>query len=664
MSNWRDYILQQFQTPSYRLTLVADPDGLMLEEQLLATIRTNGFQLLRFDDAVQFRYAYESQFRGKWDRGEETELVVVLRSSNHDLGQLPFDLLKSGRQLNFRLSDLFPNLSYPVVAELDRSDLDALYAAYQDYRSETLGDLGTRAYLLEHVFDVPLQSIQSLTQVLKHLLSRHYRGRRVPASLDRLLVERLRQIPGIETWNLEKIVSDRESFFSFLQKAWPRFLIEYHVKTTGVRESRIDYALDAPLLPLDERDIQAYIDSLFLEGHLQPIQVPDDWRRDSWTEVGVIRDVEINRQLRSQALIEQVRKQVPNDSSTHQDWLRFARAWAELIVLRHSLPTSSPLPNAIQFDTLQLEAETCFAEWMQNRYLALHNYPPLPVPVMLHQIPHYLAHQHKQGTFKRIALLVLDGLSFGQWLVIQEQLRANGDAWSFAEQSVFAWVPTLTPISRQSIFAALAPLHFPTTWSRTDRDEQRWFRFWQDEGLSSNAIGYFNGPNLDDDPALDDWLEDSRSLVAGLVVRQVDEIMHGMQLGTAGMHQQVKLWVERGHLARLITKLDHAGFAVFITADHGNITAKGIGKPQQGDLLDQRGQRALQFQDLVFLKRAQEQYPTAIPWRSDALPESVHVLLADGLNAFEIANQEIVCHGGISLEEVIVPFIQVKSIGG
>jgi hypothetical protein len=31
MADWRDYILQHFREPIHRLTLVADPDGLMLE---------------------------------------------------------------------------------------------------------------------------------------------------------------------------------------------------------------------------------------------------------------------------------------------------------------------------------------------------------------------------------------------------------------------------------------------------------------------------------------------------------------------------------------------------------------------------------------------------------------------------------------------------------
>ncbi|RME56259.1 BREX-3 system phosphatase PglZ, partial [Candidatus Parcubacteria bacterium] len=85
MSSWRDVILQEFIPKAHRLTLVADPDGLLLEEGVLEGIRERGFELIPFEDHVTFRYAYESKFRSRWDRGEETDLVVVLRSASHDL---------------------------------------------------------------------------------------------------------------------------------------------------------------------------------------------------------------------------------------------------------------------------------------------------------------------------------------------------------------------------------------------------------------------------------------------------------------------------------------------------------------------------------------------------------------------------------------------------
>lgn len=89
MGSWRDQILSEFTPQVARLTLVADPDGLLLEEGVLEGIRERGFELIPFEDHVAFRYAYESKFRSRWDRGEKTDLVVVLRSASQNLMPYP-----------------------------------------------------------------------------------------------------------------------------------------------------------------------------------------------------------------------------------------------------------------------------------------------------------------------------------------------------------------------------------------------------------------------------------------------------------------------------------------------------------------------------------------------------------------------------------------------
>ena len=71
MSSWRDQILKEFTPKVARLTLVADPDGLLLEEGILEGIRERGFELIPVEDHIAFRYAYESRFRSCWDRGEQ-----------------------------------------------------------------------------------------------------------------------------------------------------------------------------------------------------------------------------------------------------------------------------------------------------------------------------------------------------------------------------------------------------------------------------------------------------------------------------------------------------------------------------------------------------------------------------------------------------------------
>ena len=57
VADWREQLLNEFTPRAARLTLAADPDGLLLEETLLDAIRERGFDLISFDDHVAFRFA-------------------------------------------------------------------------------------------------------------------------------------------------------------------------------------------------------------------------------------------------------------------------------------------------------------------------------------------------------------------------------------------------------------------------------------------------------------------------------------------------------------------------------------------------------------------------------------------------------------------------------
>src|SRR3972149_2536820 len=193
MSSWRDQILRDFTPKVARLTLVADPDGLLLEEGILEGIRERGFELIPFEDHIAFRYAYESKFRSHWDHGEQTDLVVVLRSQASNLGSLPYDLLQAGRKLSFNLGDIFPNLSYPVVTALGRGDLDALYEAQKRHAPGQWGNNATKEFVLRHVFEIAPELVKQPSDLLRVLLRRHYRGQRIPTDLDGRFIHLPRQ---------------------------------------------------------------------------------------------------------------------------------------------------------------------------------------------------------------------------------------------------------------------------------------------------------------------------------------------------------------------------------------------------------------------------------------------------------------------------------------
>jgi len=84
-----------------------------------------------------------------------------------------------------------------------------------------------------------------------------------------------------------------------------------------------------------------------------------------------------------------------------------------------------------------------------------------------------------------------------------------------------------------------------------------------------------------------------------------------------------------------------------------------MGKPREGVLVEVGGKRARIYETKGFRQEAQQTFPQTIEWPDTGLPAGRHVLLPEGLNAFTDPGKRIVSHGGVSLEEVVVPFVTI-----
>lgn len=667
MSSWRDQVLKEFIPKVAPLTLVADPDGLILEERILEEIRERGFELIPYEDHIEFRYAYEANFRSHWDRGERTDRDVVLRSQVSDLNWLPGDLLHAGRKLSFNLGTIFPNLSYPVVSTLDRGDLDALYEASGQYASGRLGDNATKDFVLLHVFKIAPAVIKSSSDLLRVLLRRHYQGQRVPTMLDERFVQLLRQNTLFDDWPLEVVVPDRDVFFSFLQERWPTFLDHQAAKGgTGVCEGDTPYSLvyKGPVdLPYDHHDVRVYVDNLFVEGLLHAVSHKHaDILSKTWVNIGILTAPIEDRSRRLDKLIETLEKSIPTIDTRHTDWFHYARGWAELVLLINEQPDAIPEDMRERANKLQVQVDAGFAAWLFRRYAGLVNLPPVP-PVMLHHLPRFLARQILDDPNAKIALIVVDGLAMDQWLVMRNALASKQSDLRFREEAVFAWIPSLTSVSRQAVFSGKAPMYFPNSIGTTDKEPALWAQFWADQGLKPSEVVYIKGLGDGSMENVSEELSHPEARVVGMVVNKVDNIMHGMELGIAGMHSQVCQWVNQPYLRALLELLLNRGFRVYLTSDHGNIEAKGCGRPAEGAIAEYRGERVRIYLDSSLRSKVKERFPYALEWGTTGLPENYFVLLAPARQAFVQESQYNVSHGGISVEELIVPLIQIERRG-
>ena len=539
-TNWRDAILSAFIPNVSKLTIVADPDDLLTEEKLSLELKNRGFDLIDLNDPVEFRYAYESRYRTLWDQGKQTEQAVILRSHSQEFATLPYDLLKAGRNLAFNLGDIFSNLSYSVIEKLDRSHLDELFDAKKNYSPKALGDNATKDFILLHVFEIAADRINNDVELLRILLRLHYKNIIIPSIFCVRLVQLLKDNNHFHDWPIDIIVSDDKAFFSFLQERWPVFLDRLSHGNQIIRETP-DYNLKYAgpnVLPFNHEDIRVYIDNLFVEGKLTPVRKSDiDIEDHSWIKSGIFETRNIDDKIRINGLLKIIENTIPTIESRYTEWLDFAMKWAKLSSLIHTTDQEVELER---FRRIGSALNTNFTNWLTNHYTSLINLPPTN-PAMLHHVPRCMARELEYGTNIKLALVVVDGLSLDQWVTIKQVLHQQNPNIIIRESATFAWIPTLTSVSRQAVFSGKSPIYYPMSIDTTNKEINLWRQFWEDIGLSRQQISYQR--NLRDgnvNEVLDETLSLDRTKVIGLVVDKVDKIMHGMQLGADGMHNQIK----------------------------------------------------------------------------------------------------------------------------
>ena len=80
--------------------------------------------------------------------------------------------------------------------------------------------------------------------------------------------------------------------------------------------------------------MRVYVDNLFMEGFLRPVKHPSAHRwAGSWEITGVKTDPEADLKRRIEALLASIEESIPEQTAPHQDWLGFARRWAQVNAL-------------------------------------------------------------------------------------------------------------------------------------------------------------------------------------------------------------------------------------------------------------------------------------------------------------------------------------------
>lgn len=661
MSAWTDRILQEFPADLSRFWIACDPDDLLLDERILHGLRERGFEVLPFGDSIAFRTEYEERYRAAWDRGEEgTSKALVLQLRGTDLNVLPWDYVRTGRKVSLSLADLFPRLSYSVIRQIDSEYHEALFLAHNKHATQPLGEGATKDFILTHIFRVSPYLLSRPEDFWREVLRLHYRGAGLPDLLAKHVAAILKDTPLGEL-PVAELLASKSHMVRTVQDAWGRFLSQYGVQSERTSNDAAELFPEISV-PFEHPDVRVIIDTMFLEGALQPVGVhgsPTDL--PEWFKVGLVEDPHALGNIVSEG-VKRIAADLPAAESSYRDWVEMARRLGEVIARFHGLHAGIAGPIQQQVRALQRDADERLKEWLFQHFADLPSLPAAKGPVMVHHIPRYLELRRNAGE-ERVALLVFDGLAMDQWIQIREHLAARLPGFSADEGGCFAWLPTLTSVSRQALFSGLKPREFPNSIETTSQEPYLWARFWQENNLRKSEIVYQKGMKRTEQLAeLEEAISKPATKVVGIVVDMVDEIVHGAMLGKRGIAGQINAWCETGFIEKLLVLLAQRKYHIYLTADHGNVDAEGIGRISQGVISELKGERVRTYRSEALAASVPPEI-NAFQFVVPGLPPDFLPLFAGTRGAFVPIGNQIVAHGGISVEELIIPFIKIKIEG-
>lgn len=658
MSSWTASLIARFPPAVSRLWIAIDPDDVLLDEPLIADLDQAGFDLLDYDDPIVFRAEYEERYRAQWESGGASagERALILRYRRADPNELPWDYVSQARVVRLGLPELLPNLAYAVVKTVEPRHLAQLHEAHRQHAPQPLGETATKDFILTHVFGISAVLITRHEDLWREVLRCHYNDVRPPALLIGRAAEIISRVPTLSAIDVEALLSSKAAVVDVLQKAWT-----FHLRQLGVA---IDVGAsvaegNTTSIPFSHPDVRTFVDSMFLDGELQPVSVaavPDTL--PAWAHLGIKVAADADAKLVQEAILK-ISGSVPDAGANHRDWAGLASRFGELLKRYHLLDYAAAAALSPAVDALRRQVDQALSAWLQTHFAAL---PSLPIgagPVVLSHIVRYLALK-KSPAAPKVALVVFDGMAFDQWKLVRDHLVHAAPGIACEETAVLSWLPTLTSICRQSIFSGLKPREFSATIETTAAEEAHWVRFWIDHDVRKPAIGYVKGLKRIDQLSLLDHLASATVFAQAIVVDAIDELVHGAVLGKRGVAGQIAQWLDTGFVEQLLSRLLVAGFQVFITSDHGNTDAVGIGRPRQGDVPELKGERVRVYRSELLRSESCAGLATTGGFTIGSLPNDYLPVFARSGQAFVAGGERIVAHGGASVEEMLVPFVKVS----
>lgn len=373
-----------------------------------------------------------------------------------------------------------------------------------------------------------------------------------------------------------------------------------------------------------------------------------------------------------------------NSNPDHNEWMDI---YKKLVYWELEMQKSDSPEMQEVLQSQKSEANTEFFKFVSRNYAKWMNPRSTDAPVMSHSLLQFKVMPHvEKGT--PTFFVLIDNLRFDQWKTIQPIFA---ESFRILEEDTFySILPTATQYSRNAIFAGLTPAEiekqYPAQWKNDDEDggknlhEEELFRMQLKRLRKENLrFSYTKVLNFN---AGQDLVNNIHNLMVNdlnvIVYNFVDMLSHArteMEVlkelaGDETSYRSITAsWFEHSPLHQALKKIADKKVNLILATDHGSVRVKTpykvVGDKQTTTNLRYKHGRNLNYdaKDVLAFRDPREAGLPVPTVNSSYIfaREDGYLCYPNNYNHYVNYYRNTFQHGGVSLEEMIVPVIKMTS---